>query len=187
MNLKSAESKLMERIDDIDSFAKTGSPLVFVLASAFLDYLAKLSQGKNNHAEGYKKFINDWMSKIRPAYLTFQYKCGKHDLSVQMYHVLRCGILHSFSLIPDKQSRSKEGRDRSIVLMHRKEAKEKSYEHLDRYVSTSVPDAALFIAEDFVEDIAQVTKRIFDDAAKDLQLEMKMKDWLSQFPFITGD
>lgn len=142
MDVARARSKFKERIVDILHFCESGSPLVFVLASAFLDYLAKLPEGKDNGAEGYKDFVAQWLMQVRPEYSSFRYASGQSDLPIQMYHVLRCGILHSFSLIPDSRARDKGGRDRSVVLIHRREAQEEGLGHLGRFASESVRDAA---------------------------------------------
>lgn len=210
MDLQTAHSKFRERITDIKRFCSTGSPLVFVLASAYLDYLAKLSPGKDDHAKGYKDFITDWLSKVRPGYVSFRFRCGKADLPVQMYHVLRCGILHSFSLIPDEMARERGGRDRSIVLFHRKESQERDFSHLSNYADSKAaafsstvitsgsfshlsnptdsetPDAAVFVAEDFVEDIEKVMEMLFAEAENNPELKASMETWLQQHPLITG-
>jgi len=209
MDLQTAHSKFRERIKDIKEFCSTGSPLVFVLASAYLDYLAKLPLGENGHAKGYKDFITDWLSRVRPEYKSFQFRCGMADLPEQMYHVLRCGILHSFSLVPDE--RTKIGRCRSIVLFHRKEGRERGFSHLSNYADSKTagfsstvitsgsfshlsnhtdsetPDAAVFVAEDFVEDIEKVMEVLFTEAESNPGLKAGMETWLQQHPLITGN
>jgi hypothetical protein len=187
MDLETAHRKFRERIADIRKFCSTGSPLVFVLASAFLDYLAKLPLGKDGGSQGYKDFAGHWLSKVRPTYTSFQFLCGSANLPVQMYHVLRCGILHSFSLIPDARARVRGGRDRSIVLFHRKESQERGFSHVSNYSDSKAPDAAAFVAEDFVEDIEKAMELLFAEAENDLQLRANMKTWLQQHPLITGD
>jgi hypothetical protein len=204
MDLQTAHGKFRERIEDIKEFCSTESPLVFVLASAYLDYLAKLS------SKGYKDFIIERLSKVRPGYKSFRFRCGEADLPVQMYHVLRCGILHSFSLIPDEVARERGGRDGSIVLFHRKGSQERGFSHLSNYADSKAAafsstvitsgsfshlsnhtdsetsDAAVFVAEDFVEDIEKVMEMLFAEAENNPRLKASMETWLQQHPLITG-
>jgi len=187
VDLQIAHDKLREQIADIKRFCLTGSPLVFVLASAYLDYLAKLPPGKDDHAKGYKDFITNWLSRVRPGYESFRFHCGKADLPVQMYHVLRCGILHSFSLIPDERALKQGGRDRSIILFHRKESQEQGFSHLSNYADSKAPDAAVFVAEDLAEDIEKVMELLFAEAENNPELKANMETWLQQHPLITGN
>jgi hypothetical protein len=186
MTLTAAKSEFIARVGELRSFCTTGSAWVFVCAAAFLDYLAKLTDGENRGRQGYIDFINKWLSQIRPGYKDFRYIGGETDLPIQMYHVLRCGIVHSLSLIPDQQARDKGGRDRSIALCHRAESIEKGLPHLSCYSSGAIKDAVLFVAEDFLDDIESVIKNIFEKADNDPKLKSNISTWLSQHPLITG-
>ncbi len=164
------------------------SPWGFVCAAAFLDCLSKLVAGQDNKRKGYKDFVKDYLAKINPSYVTFKYKSGSKDLPEQLYHVFRCGIVHQFSLVPDRKSLNSGGRLRSIVLCHRKESKRKNLPHLSQYSSAKTPDAAVFVAEDFAKDLKRVVKLIFSSEAKTIDPEIteKMKDWVEKHPPIMG-
>jgi len=126
------------------------------------------------------------LSKVHTGYREFRYGCGATDLPEQMYHVLRCGIVHSLSLIPDPQARQSGGRDRPIVLAHRAECAERGLRHLSAYSTQAVPDAVLFVAEDFIDDLDTLLEMVFTEARRDTDLENRMLKWLADYPLITG-
>ena len=196
MTLDNAKTYFKNRIDELKRLSRDKSqvnPWIFVCASAFIDYLAKIVNGQDMQGSGYKGFISDYLSIINPVYKTFTYKNGKQDLPDQMYHVLRCGILHSFSFIPDSKSSKSGGRLRSIVLCHADERDRKGWRHLMSYPPsgsthpTSVTDAALFVAEDFIDDLENVVNHIFCQASTDSALKTKIKDWTHKHPPIMGN
>jgi len=172
-----------DRIDELRSLAKRGDPWVFLCASAFIEYLAKISQGKT--PSGYKQFLTQYFFKVCPEYASFRYHSGKSDLAEQMYHVLRCGIVHSFSLIADPTAKSRGGRDRSILLAHRQSGAKHLGNLVDRHRNPKL-DAAIFVAEDFVEDIAKVSDFIFVEARKRTaqgeQLRSNIRTWVHAYP-----
>lgn len=165
---------------------ETGSPSVFLLAAAYLDYLPKLVNGADKKRVGYIEFIRTWLAAEREEYKTFRYKNGEQDLPDQMYHVLRCGIVHSFSFVPDQQGRESGARTRSIVIAHRKECIAKNLLHLSSYSTDAIKDAAVFVAEDFTEDIEKVTIRVFKRADVDARLRGNIGRWLAAHPPISG-
>jgi len=176
MDLAAGREKLSHRIAELRDCCTSKSPWVFLGAAAYVEYLAKLA------GLSYKDFVSLRLALIRPEYAAFAYRSGKTDLPTQMYHVLRCGIVHSLSLIPDQRARNEGGRDRSIVLCHR----QSDAVHLSSVSSTLVPDAALFVAEDFVDDLARATEQLFEDAVHDAALERRISEHLRQHPLISG-
>jgi len=176
MDLATAREKLSQRIAELRDCCATKSPWVFLGAAAYVEYLAKLAGLE------YKDFVSQRLSRVRPEYASFAYRSGETDLPAQMYHVLRCGIAHSLSLIPDQRARKKGGRDRSIVLCHR----QPDAVHLASVSNPVVPDAALFVAEDFVEDLSRATEQLFEDAKRDSGLEQQISRHLLQHPLISG-
>ena len=186
MDFEKGKGKTLSMAHELGEQCKTGSPSVFLLASAYLDYLSKLVSGSDKKRDGYVTFIEKWLAEVREEYRTFRYKDGEQDLPQQMYHVLRCGIVHSFSLIPDQQALARGGRNRSIVLCHRKESDEKDLPHLSNYTSDCVPDAAVFVAEDFTEDIENVAESIFKTAEEDTILKRNIEGWLAAHPPISA-
>jgi len=189
MDLNTTESYFKKRVNELRRACKDTTPWVFLSAATFLEYLTKLVYGKDRKGKKYKRFIKDYLGKIQPLYKDFIYKDGNRDLPLQIYHVLRCGIVHSFSLIPDDRARTAGGRGRSIALCHKKEAKKKKLAHLGSYQSqkkTGVKDAALFVAEDFVDDLGKVTDLIFKRAKENKTLRNNMRRWINAHPPVTG-
>lgn len=188
MDKKEIERYFKARVKEVQRILKDGPPWGFLCAAAFLDCLSKLVAGQDNKAKGYKHFVKDYLAKINPAYASFKYKNGATNLPEQLYHVFRCGIIHSFSLVPDQQSLNSGGRSRSIVLCHRKESKRKHLPHLSRYSAGKISEAAVFVAEDFGKDLKKVVKLIFSPQVKtiDPQITKKMKKWVYQQPPIMG-
>src|SRR5262245_59449399 len=182
MTLPDAQLRFKDRLAELPTLYPSSSPWVFLCASALVEYLAKLVDGSDNGGRGYKNFVRNWLSGSNPAYLSFRFLAGQCDLPEQMYHVLRCGIVHNLSFIPTPAARKEGGRDRSIVLCHRVEAQQKGLAHLSNYTTPDVPDAALFVAEDFIENLGEVTDRVFTAATSGSTLETNMKNWLNQYP-----
>lgn len=186
MRLGDAEKYFLDRAEELLQDCKAGTPWVFLSASAFLEFLTKLANGRETTREDYKRFIEDYMSRVRPEYKNFRYKSGTEDLPVQMYHVLRCGIIHSFSFTPDEDAVRRGGRARSIVLCHEPEAKRKGLAHLMQYSGPQNLDAALFVAKDFVRDLQETIKLVFNDSKTDPALRANIETWVKQYPPITG-
>jgi hypothetical protein len=138
--------------------------------------------------KGYKNFVNKFLSNINRNYQTFTYGNGKQDLPDQLYHVFRCGVIHSFSLVPDQQAIQNGGRIRSIVLCHKKESRRKNLPHLSNYSSNAIPDAAVFVAEDFSRDLRKVVSLIFSQSARQIEpsINKNIRSWLSRHPPISG-
>ncbi len=186
MDLNTAHQKFTARIAELRAFCVYDSPWTFVCAAAFLEYLAKLVDGQDRGGSGYKEFVTNWLTEVRPAYSSFTYNSGAQDLPIQMYHVLRCGIVHTLSLIPDHRGKALGGRDRSIVLAHRKAAQRGGFAHLGAYSSGNTPDAAILVAEDFVDDIETVVALICAKAATDAALNKNICSWLIKHPLISA-
>jgi hypothetical protein len=183
------EKYMLERVDELKSLATHGDPWFFLCASSFIEYLAKLTNGNSTTHTDYKEFLKNYFFKVNTSYKNFKYSSGKQDLDVQMYHVLRCGIIHNFSLIADPQAKKKGGRDRSILLAHKKS----SINHLSNYINNSnkTPiDACIFIAEDFADDIEKATKYVFILSRKQnptgKKLRENIKSWSKKHPPISG-
>jgi hypothetical protein len=183
MNIDEAKKYFSDRIQELSRMCADGTPWVFVCTAAMIDYLSKLVNGEDKGGTGYKNFIRDYMAEVRQEYKTFTYADGNKDLPLQIYHVFRCGIFHSFSFIPDPQTRAKGGRDRSIVISHRKSG----LAHISKYSSTNAPDSCSFVAEDFVDDLARTIQKIFSMAKADNVSKYNITQWLISHPPIMGN
>jgi hypothetical protein len=186
MDIMTAHNLLRTRIRELKDTYAVGSPWIFLSAAALVEYLAKLVNGADKGGSGYKDFVTQWMARVRTEYKDFKYKNGTTDLPVQMYHVLRCGIVHSLSLVPDNRAIQSGGRERSIGLLFRAESIEKNLLHLHSYSTTEMPDAVLFVAEDFVEDIEKAIELIFHEAITDAILANNIQSWLKEHPLLKG-
>jgi len=164
MDLPAARRYFEARAGEIRSHCGSGSAFVFIEECVLLEYLASAEAGKAATAATYKAFVSNWLGRVRPAYRDFAFRDGQQNLPAQMYYVLRCGLVHSFSLTPDAKGQSAGGRDRSIVLSHRSDGRR----HLTRYPKRAkAPDAVLFVAEDFADDLRSVVRILFDEAKRD--------------------
>jgi hypothetical protein len=168
------------------ALAQRGDPWVFLCASSFLEYLAKIELGKATTSTDYKNFLKNYLFRVCPDYAAFRFRSGAKDLAEQMYHVLRCGIVHSFSLFADPSAKAKHGgRDRSILLAHRSSGQRHLANHVNQRTKPKV-DAAVFIAEDFVDDVGKVTEFLFAQARKRTnvgrQLRNNMRTWVKTYP-----
>ena len=185
MDLQRARAYYIGLIDSLDNIVKyDGSPWIYSCAATLIDQLAKLADGSDQKAAGYKNFVRDYLSRVDPRYLTFTYASGDTDLPEQMYHILRCGIVHAFSLVADPQSAAKGGRDRSIVLTHRYSAGNKS--HLSSYSGPMATDSCLLIAEDFLNDLRKVIELLFDEACNNQAIETNILTWMTHQPPIAA-
>lgn len=181
------ERYFYDRVGELRSLAKRGDPWVFLCASSFIEYLVKVANGRSAGHREYKDFLRNRFFRVCPEYGVFRYAGGQSDLAEQMYHVLRCGIVHSFSLFADQRAQHCGGRDRSILLAHRASASGRR--HLENWVDNRRKpklDAALFVAEDFIEDVGKVTTSLFAESrqrtANGSQLRKNIAVWTKQFP-----
>jgi hypothetical protein len=106
---------------------------------------------------------------------------GSKDLPLQMYVTLRCGIVHSFSLIPDAIGISNNGRSRSILLAHEM----KGHSHFATFKNSEL-DSVVFTAEQFAKDIKETINIIFQKATTEKSLENQITEHVNNFPPIAG-
>jgi hypothetical protein len=168
-------------VEDIKEFAYNGQGdlLTFLMCSSYIDFLVKMVYDKESTSNDYKIFIRDFLSKVDIRYKDFSYTIGKKkDLPEQMYHILRCGITHSYSLVPDSKSVTKGGRERSIMLGQRKN----NNTHFTKYDENGY-DTVIFTVEDFAEDLRGVLDKIFLELApNDQQLSRNILSWVNKYP-----
>ena len=138
------------------------SPWCYLCLASLIDYMSAAAYPHlGSQRDRYIAFIENYY----PAkYRKFKYKGGNTDLPLQMYYILRNGLVHSFSLFPDQKGRINGGRERSIVLVHRSNAAERR--HLSEFSSPSAKDAALFVAEDFLSDTTRAAYKMLNKAKK---------------------
>jgi hypothetical protein len=142
-----------------------GDPWVFVCASVMIDFLRGMTGCKN-----YSDFVNDWLSKINPLYRDFKYLNEHTKLAEQMYFILRNGLVHSFTLKPNR----KEGKTNSILLSH-------NAPHLKAYTLKGY-DSCIFNARVFIEDIVMVVDLLFEQVKSDEKLRKSITDYFNTNP-----
>lgn len=170
-----------------------GDVWIFVGATTMIEYLAALEKGKPAEQKDFIEFVRGYM----PEYVQFKYK-RKHrlsktgvggrlriltraDLPEQMYYILRCGLVHGFSLVPGAKEIKNGGRQRSIELSNRDKAKTDGKQHLDSYEKRPhVEDAAYFVDEDFLDHLIEATNRLFAKKKN----HKKISRMLKERPFI---
>jgi hypothetical protein len=170
---------------ELDPICHTANPWGFLCLSALIDYLSRLAT--NVERPGRKEFVTFITDYFPDQYGNFRYKNGKTDLPHQMYSILRSGLVHSFSLVPDERTKKGGGRARSIVLIHAQEATRQGLDHLQNYSGPQGNlDAALFVAQDFLNDTRIAADNLLTKATPGSVVENNILSWFSKYPPITG-
>lgn len=177
MNHTDIKQYCEDRLCEIRKVAQDGTPTGFLCLAAFVDFLAKLAAGKDNKRNGYMKLIAKYFPD---SYKDFAYKSGDKDLPTQFYSVLRCGILHGFSLYPDRPNRN-NSKARTIVISHDGNDDGKMYAHLSNYTDKGF-DAALLIADNLCDDMSSAINSMFADKS----VQANAEKWVKNQPPING-
>ncbi|OQP42030.1 hypothetical protein A4H97_34145 [Niastella yeongjuensis] len=180
MTIISIKEYFLARCDEIISLSHRGDPWTFLCGSAMIDYLTNMTTGNSTRVR-YINFIEDYFAQVNILYKEFTYQSGDKDLPTQMYVVLRCGIVHSFSLIPNNLGISYGGRIRSILLAHEKNG----HSHFETYIKDGM-DSVIFTAEGFAMDIKNVVLSVFKKATTDQNLETQILAYVQSYPPILG-
>jgi hypothetical protein len=180
MTLTEIKNYFVDRSDEIISLSLRGDPWIFLCGAAMIDYLTNMTTGNSTRTK-YIEFVKDYFSEVNILYKDFQYQNGTTDLPTQMYVILRCGIVHSFSFIPDQQGIANEGRTRSILVAHEKNG----HTHFESYTKNGM-DSVVFTAEQFSKDIKSVVEIIFNKAQTNQQLETEIINYVTNYPPILG-
>lgn len=178
--LDDLENYLQMQFDQLDHICKSPSPWIFVCLSAFIDFLSQMEDPhQSNIRQRYINFISKWY----PAkYRNFTYRNGNTDLAEQMYVILRSGLVHSFSLTPDPNRPGTSGRWRSLYLAHQASG----LKHLGRADKSLGIDAAILIAEEFLQDTKNVAKRLIRKARRNRSLRQNIIYFLTNQPPVAG-
>jgi len=168
------------RLSELFPILTGGTPWGFLCLSSYVDFLAKLESNNDGKQKGYKQFFSKWFPK---EYTEFTYSSGKQDLPEQFYHVFRCGLCHSFSLVPDSVAKKKGGRIKSISISHDgiDEIDGTLYTHLSNYTKNG-HDSAILIGGDLCKDLSVVIDNMF----KDESVQRNSEAWVSKFPPINS-
>ena len=187
MDIRRSKDYLKQLLSMIRNYCQDNTPLPFLMGAALVYYYSKMVKGYDDGGTGYKEFIINYMQKVRKRISNIYIPKSLADkLPDQMWHVMRCGLIHTFSLFPDKTIRNQLGRDRSIVLCHKKEATTKGLSHLSHYSGPTIWTLHYLWSKDFIDDLIAVNDLIFDQASSDSVLKSKIEKWLKQCPPISG-
>ena len=173
MNHTDIKKYCEDRLGEIRKVAQDGTPTGFLCLAAFVDFLAKLAAGDDNKREGYIDLITNYFPD---AYKNFTYKSGDKDLPAQFYSVLRCGILHGFSLYPDQANRN-NSKVRTIVISHDGKDGGKTFTHLSNYTNKKF-DAALLIADKLCDDMSSAIQKMFTYTT----VQVNAEKWVKKQP-----
>lgn len=167
---------LLDRLDEARPVI--GTPIGFIAVCVVLEVLAKAANGtgvQNLGERQYVEFIRNWMP---PQYSAFAYVSGVTDLPVQMYAVLRSGLVHGLSFVPLP---GRNGRARSLWIEGLRT--HASQGHLTQFTRPpDVPDACYFIGEEFLEDVASCTQNLFSTV--DLNVQRNIANHFTDQPMI---
>lgn len=146
--------------------AEQSDPWVFICSASMIEYLTKMTG-----CELYSSFVSTYLSKVDCRYRDFKYIDATQNLPEQMYFVLRNGLIHSFTLKPNRVN---SGKTNSILLSH-------TDEHFSHRMDNNL-DACVLNAYTLVNDLCAVIDIIYESAKTDNDLNEKIKIFWQQNP-----
>lgn len=191
MDLLYWKSYLHARLDEIEPLMTT--PWGFICACILIELLARMVNGIGRGKltrQQYEAFVVEWMDDYGPqAEHPFKYnstvvrltnsseppEAEEKSLATQMYCIMRSSMVHNLSLVAGDSELRSGGVDYSIHLTDRKTALAQGLKHLQNYDN----DAAVFVGEDFLDDIGKVIDKVFAAAEADDALKANMASHLS--------
>lgn len=165
VTLKAISAYLNARLKELEDLASPGHPWSFLASCTYLDFCSALAIGGKAGKKNFKDFVTVYLFPVRPEYKAASYPTTGLKLEDQMYHVLRCGVTHSFSMRADQSPKDEikfPTKPLSIMLAHRKS----KIPHLKHIQIRGGKEAYVLIAEDFVADLRKATDALFLAARK---------------------
>lgn len=156
MTLLQVEQYTLSHAAEIRKIMGISPAFGFLCAAAYIDFLSKLYTGVDKKDIGYIEYIE---THFPAKYKSFKFKSKDYDLPLQIYTIFRCGILHSFSLTPDKVNRNGK-KMRTVVISHDGKYGDKTYSHLEPFLEDNF-DAAVLIGANLCDDIESSIKSLF--------------------------
>lgn len=181
INARIEELKTAQRNkNDIDRL--NGSIWDFVLMGCLVDVISRINY--NNIKSSIKrtsKLFDDRLPKYREVY----YNKPKiiNDVPEQIYMVMRCGLVHSLSLVPNKDymtSKSYENhwRKGSLLLTHRG-----NHLQMRTRIHNGEPiDACQLDYSTMLDDMQSALDAIFQDAKQDTTLSDHIETFVRENP-----
>lgn len=146
---------------------RTPDRRAFASSAILIDVLAHATMSpKLDNNQRFQEFISCYMSR---SYCSFRYANGLQDLPMQMYAILRCSLIHAFSLtpLPRRDKKPTSGRKNSILISA-------DGVHLGRVLDPPY-DAALFVFSPFLNDIESALLEAFSQAERDRGLKHRIE------------
>ncbi|CAN5442529.1 hypothetical protein BH11CYA1_BH11CYA1_10510 [soil metagenome] len=191
MDLLYWKSYLQDRVAEIEPLMTT--PWGFICACILIELLARMVNGIGRGKltrQQFEAFVVEWMDEYSPdAEHPFKFNSPvvrlasspepaqpeEKSLATQMYCIMRSSMVHNLSLVAGDSELRSGGADNSIYMTDRKTAQEQGLSHLQNYQN----DSAVFVGEDFLDDIGKVIEKVFAAAEADEALKANMAKHLS--------
>ena len=164
VTLAEVESYLQARLVDLHNLAPPGHRWVFLACCTYIELCASLAKNGPAGKADFKKLCKDYLFPVRPEYTNATYPKTTLVFKHQLYHILRCGVTHTFSMTPDPHHQSAQFNPtpRSVVLAHRSS----QIPHLQYVEWWGGKEAYVLIAEDFVSDLSDMTDALLKAARR---------------------
>lgn len=159
------------------------NPSVFFDAAAFLDFLSThIKNGVNADGTAYIDFIQKYI--YNNVDIIFKARNDTYKLTEQIWHILRCGGLHNYSLSPYGWYNKNPALKNSLFLTN-KHDKNKNITH-KMIVNVDFSDGSLtskgivLVAEDFIEDVEKCVNKLLSNFRSKKPEYKKLKTDLRQ-------
>jgi len=159
-----------------------GSAWDFVLMGCLVDIISRINYNNlNSSLKRTSKLFDDRLPQYREAFYNIPKRIN--DVPEQIYMVMRCGLVHSLSLVPDKNLIDRKQykdhwRKGSLLLTHRGN-------HLQMRTRTyngHLIDACQLDYSTMLEDMQSALDAIFQDAEHDTALSAHIEKFVSENP-----
>jgi hypothetical protein len=174
---------LNERIDELEKMADSTNPvnrnsLIFTLCLSYLDFLCCHINDDYTTGKHYKSFVKKYLK-------SYNFKIDKLSF-VDILYGLRCGCVHNYAIQHYIQNKHKTYiSDLRIVLSNRNDAKSEGITHLERVkidIDGKTNKAVVIVAEDFVNDLKNVTNNICNEIDTNKSLKKRILNAFNRCP-----
>lgn len=146
-----------DRVNELKELANSKdknnrNPIVFFVATAFIDFLVSHINNKESNGDLFKKFVKEY---IYEDDISLEIRNETYYFSDIIWDILRCGGLHNYSLSPYCWYNHK-GFRHSLMLSNLHDCekmKHKEEIEIDLNDDASNTKAIVLIAENFINDI----------------------------------
>lgn len=175
---------LNDRIDELEKMSdstnsENRNSLIFTLCLSYIDFLCCHINDDYTTGKHYKSFVKKYLKK-------YNFKIDKISF-VDILFELRCGCVHNYAIQHYKQNKQKITyiSDLRIYLSNRNDAKSDKITHLERVkidINGKTNKAVVLIAEDFVNDLKNITNVICDEIDTNKSLKKRILNAFTRCP-----